>query len=35
MYFAVYFFGPRWQTEALSTRPRFFEGDIARAALKE
>jgi hypothetical protein len=32
MYFAVYFFGPRWLKPAGAPRREFTEGDIARAA---
>jgi hypothetical protein len=32
MYFAVYFFGPRWPVSEERTRKRFSEGDIARVA---
>lgn len=32
MYFAVYFFGPRWPAAESVRRERFTEGDIARVA---
>jgi hypothetical protein len=32
MYFAVYFFGPRWPSSVKHPDLRFMEGDIARAA---
>ena len=32
MYFAVYFFGPRWPKPAAPPKRGFTEGDIARAA---
>jgi hypothetical protein len=32
MYFAVFFFGPRWPTTQNRPGPGFTEGDIARAA---
>ena len=32
MYFAVYFFGPRWLKPAAPPKRGFTEGDIARAA---
>jgi hypothetical protein len=32
MYFAVYFFGPRWPVAEAGRRQRFSEGDIARVA---
>jgi len=32
MYFAVYFFGPRWPQPAAPPKRGFTEGDVARAA---
>jgi hypothetical protein len=32
MYFAVYFFGPRWPQPAAPPKRGFSEGDVARAA---
>jgi hypothetical protein len=32
MYFAVYFFGPRWPKPAAPPKRGFIEGDVARAA---